>query len=540
MRRNREWLVFLALAIAGCGGGGSGDSEVFEARTINGAENNRAHPEWGMAGIPLMRIAPAVYDDEMSQPTGADRLSARDVSNRCCWQEGVLSNRAGASNYLWQWGQFLDHDITLSEPDRPGEAFDIAVPMGDPMFDPMATGEMMIPMDRSAPMPGTGTDPLNPRNQFNKLTAYIDGSSVYGSDAERAAALRSNDGSGRMRTSAGDLLPFNTDGLENAEAAPGEVPDPTFFVAGDVRANEQVGLTAMHTLFVREHNRLASRIAADEPGLSGDEIYERARARVGALIQVITYNEFLPMLLGPDALGAYSGYRDDVDASIDATFSTAAYRVGHTMLAPVLARLDGDGNPIAEGHLALRDAFFAPSRIVEEGGIEPLLRGLAAGYAQEVDIQVVDDIRNFLFGPPGAGGFDLASLNIQRGRDHGLMDYNLTRMAFGLAPVTSFDEISSDPETVSRLELAYGSVDSIDVWVGGLSEDHVAGAMVGELIYTVVSDQFRRLRDGDRFWYQRVFAGAELAEIEATRLSDVIRRNTDIGAELQDDVFSVR
>ena len=165
-----------------------------------------------------------------------------------------------------------------------------------------------------------------------------------------------------------------------------------------------------------------------------------------AEIQVITYREFLPALLGPGALRPYTGYNPSVDASISNEFSTASYRFGHSALSPTLLCVDRNGNEIAQGHLPLRDAFFNPSRITDEGGIEPLLRGLAAQERQAVDAFVVDDVRNFLFGPPGSGGFDLASLNIQRGRDHVVPSYNDERETMGLGGVSSFSGVSSDPE----------------------------------------------------------------------------------------------
>ena len=136
---------------------------------------------------------------------------------------------------------------------------------------------------------------------------------------------------GRLKTShEGRLLPFNEQGLENEGGRDLE----SLFVAGDVRANEQIGLIAMHTLFVREHNRLADIIADQDPDLSGDEIYQLARKIVGAQNQAVTFNEFLPLLLGPDAIGAYTGYDPSVDPAIASEFSAAAFRVGHTMLSP--------------------------------------------------------------------------------------------------------------------------------------------------------------------------------------------------------------
>jgi hypothetical protein len=471
------------------------------------------------------------YADGVSAPAGAGRPSARAVSNAVHAQSGSIPNPLGASDFVWQWGQFLDHDIDLTEPAHPSEPFDIPVPDGDPFFDPLSTGTALIPLDRSAWDATSGTGPADPRQQVNQITTFIDASNVYGSDPVRAAALRTFTG-GRLRTSPGDLLPFNTGGLPNAGG-----PDPSLFLAGDVRANEQVGLTALHTLFVREHNRQAAEIATAWPTAPDEVLYQEARRRGGALMQALTYNEFLPVLLGPDPLPPYAGYDPGVDPQIANVFSTACYRFGHSMLGAGLLRLDAAGQPIAGGSLALRDAFFAPERITDEGGIDPILRGLAAQVAQDVDVHVIDDVRNFLFGPPGAGGFDLASLNIQRGRDHGLPSYNDLREALGLARKADFAEVSSEPGVRARLASIYADVDEVDAWTGGLAEDPLPGALVGELVFTVLAEQFTALREGDRYWYQARFRGASLLEIETTRLADVIRRNTGIGDELQDDVF---
>ena len=149
---------------------------------------------------------------------------------------------------------------------------------------------------------------------------------------------------------------------------------------------------------------------------------------------------------------------------------------------------------------------------------------------------MIDDVRNFLFGPPGSGGFDLASLNIQRGRDHGLPSYNQARIDYGLAPVGTFAEITSDSEVLARLDATYRSIDEVDIWLGGLCEDPVPGAIVGPLFHAILTDQFERLRDGDRFFYRLM--PAELIEfVEAQTLATVIRNNTTIGREIQDDVM---
>lgn len=501
-------------------------------RTIDGAGNNPFRDDVGAAGTALLRLTEPAYGDGIATLAGQDRPSARAITNAVCAQEEVRPNPRRISDFLWQWGQFLDHDIDLTDGTDPPEPAPISVPEGDPFFDPTGTGEATIDLNRSVYDPETGEE--DPRQQLNEITAWIDASNVYGSDIERAEALRANDGTGRLRTSARNLLPFNEDGLPNAGG-----PSAELFLAGDVRANEQVGLTAMHTLFVREHNRLADEIREDDPNLSGDQVYERARQIVGAQMQVITYQEFLPALLGDEAISPYEGYDPELDARIANIFSTGAYRFGHSALSPLLLRLDGNGEEIAAGHLALRDAFFAPQRITDEGGIGPVLRGLAAQVCQSIDPYVIDDVRNFLFGPPGGGGFDLAALNIQRGRDHGLPSYNDARREFGLRPAVTFGDVTDDPEIAGRLASVYADVEDIDLWVGGLSETPVAGGMVGELFHAVLTEQFEALRDGDRLWYARTLGANRRQQVEATRLSDIIRRNTNIGDEIPDDVFHV-
>jgi hypothetical protein len=508
------------------------DDDIFTARSIDGSGNNVEIPQLGAAGTPLVRQVASDYADGVSQLAGANKLSARAISNLVNQQPATEQpNRIGASDFVWQWGQFLDHDIDLTSGADPVELASILIPAGDPHFDPLNSGSMVMQFERSVYDPDTGTGADNPRQQLNMITTWIDASNVYGSDETRAAALRTNDGTGKLKTSPGDLLPFNLDGLPNAGST-----EPDLFLAGDERANEQAALTSLHVLFVREHNRLAENIRARQPEYTGEQIYQRARRIVGAQIQAITYNEFLPVLLGPGAIAPYAGYDASIDPSICNVFSTALYRFGHSSLSSTLLRVNEFGDVIEYGHLPLKDAFFAPTKLIDEGGIEPLLRGLSRQVHEDVDVFVVDDVRNMLFGAPGSGGFDLAALNIQRGRDHGLPSYNETRVSYGLAPAQSWEDISSDADVQARLASAYATVDDVEVWVGALAEDHMSG-MVGELTFWAMTKQFESLRDGDRFWYQRTLTTAELLEV--TSLASIIRRNTTIGDEIQNNVFLV-
>jgi peroxidase len=163
------------------------------------------------------------------------------------------------------------------------------------------------------------------------------------------------------------------------------------------------------------------------------------------------------------------------------------------------------------------------------------LRHLSSDPSQALDIHIIDDLRNFLVDPPD--GMDLAAINIERGRDLGLGTLNETRVALGFKAYTSFDQLTSDPATAANFAQAYGTIDKVDLWAGGLAEDHAPGAFVGETFQKIIADQFEALRDGDRLWFQNQgFDAQTLKEIESTTLSDLILRDTDT-TDVQSDAF---
>jgi len=516
----------------------------MKCRTFDGSHNNLAHPDWGAAGSHLRRRGEAAYADGRSALAvrGANNPNPRDISNKLARITDTRPNAHRLSDVVWAWGQFIDHELDLTEPDAEEESF------YTPDDDPILPGAK-VEFHRSLFDEQTGQN--SPREQINQISAYMDATNVYGASPTRAAALRRFDGTGRLRTSDGpdgDLPPYNVAGLSNAGS--GRLDARRMFVAGDVRANEHAVLTAMHTLFVREHNRLCADIMARRGVLAGNDeaIYQLARKIVGGLMQVITYEEFLPALLGPNALSPYTGYKDDVDASIWNTFSTAAYRLGHSMLSGTLPINNGPNqngpnqNGKAGRTMQLRTAFFNP-KLVEVNGIAPFLGGLPHQVMQEIDVNIVEDVRSFLFGPPNPEErtlLDLAALNIQRGRDHGLPDYNQCRADFGLPKVHKFSDITTDKFVAKTLLDLYGDVDSVDPWIGGLAEDHLPDSSVGPFIWAVLVDQFQRLRDGDRFWYEYDphLPDEWKREIADTRLVDVIRRNTHL-TDIPDTVFVV-
>jgi peroxidase len=508
-------------------------------RTFDGTNNNLSLDKkaWGSANIPLLRELPAVYGPNNSL-NGASRPSPRAVSNLVVDEPVTIFNARNLSTVVYLWGQFLDHDITLT-PTGNTESVPIQLPGDEELFTEP------ISFFRSAVHPGTGV--TNTRQQTNLNTAWIDGSVVYGSDLQRAKWLRTFR-CGKMKTSAGNLLPWNTTTGEHSAPIDPNAPSMAndgnktikTFVAGDVRASEHPVLASFHTLFVREHNRICNTLIAR--GLRDDElIYQTARKIVGALIQNITYNEFLPAL--GVTLRPYRGYNSNVRPDLTNIFATAAFRLGHTMVADEVLLFDNKCQPMDPEALELDELFWNPDLLVSLKP-EAFLKGIAAHTQYETNIKINSVLRNLLFGDPASPvrfGVDLASLNIQRGRDHGLPDYNTVRKFYTGVSATRFSDISRNDTLARNLRSLYRSINNVDLWTGVLSEDLIPGTSIGRLAHEVQRVQFEKLRDGDYYYFERdpYFPSDVRRNIRETQLSEVIKRNTAI-TNLQTNMFFVR
>ena len=526
----------------------------LEEAPLDGVGNNELHPRWGAAGGRLRRVAPAAYEDGAEVPRGglSGRLpGARMLSNALGDEAGAgLVCGRGLTELATQLGQLLAHDLSHTVPlasATPAGFFPIDIPRGDPVFDLTSQGGKLLRFRRSAFDPSTGDSATQPRQQTNKITSYIDGSCIYGSDAGRLAALRTRSG-GRLRASQGGAsLPPNFGGAPNDN--PLGRPTRELRLAGDARANIQPGLLALHTLWLREHNAVAdaARLRLQHrPELSDEMLFQVARRVVVAELQAVTFTQYLPALLGADAIPPYAGYRPEVDASISTEFSTAAFRFGHSQVHDDLLLVMADG--ATPGALLLNESYFRARELLSslEGGVDPLLRGMVGRPARAVDLRSADGVRNFLFGPAATGGLDLFAANIQRGRDHGLPDYNAVRAALGLTPAQSFEEVTSDPTLARRLAGLYGDIGELDLYVGGLCEDRLPASAVGPTFHAILVEQFTRLRDGDRFWYQRIFLPAEVAALESVTIGELLSRHVylndhaDILTALQGNPFLTR
>ena len=314
------------------------------------------------------------------------------------------------------------------------------------------------------------------------------------------------------------------------------------FAAGDSRVNEQMLLASMHTLWVREHNRIAKLLKRYNRHWSGEKVYQEARKIVIAEIQHITYNEYLPKIIGNNALPKYSGYKPNIDATVANSFAAAAYRFGHSLVRPTLSQLNANYDPVAP-ELPLFKAFFNNKYLLDHG-IERFLFGAIGNYSENTDRRVAKGLVTQLFQRPGAShGLNLIAINIQRGRDHGLQGYSYWREFCNLTYSYSFDDVINeipDEETRELLKKLYNDrTDHADLFVAGLAESLVHGAMVGPTFRCLLRDQFMRLRDGDRFFYENrgVFKSLELREIKKTNLAKIMCDNMKGMVSVQKDVF---
>ena len=480
-----------------------------------------------------------------------NRPSARVISNATSKLEKgeSIPNTNGLSALNWKFGQLINHDLNLGRVGN--ERLPIDIPADDPIFTLDATplptisiqqnGGLQFEITRNEFAPGTGVIQNGeqiPGQAPNDLTHWLDLSAVYGSDEVFSKAVRAFS-EGKLLVFSKETWAVNDDLLpaDKNNLTQGGLFQGVGFLAGDDRVSEQDGLVSQHTIWLRNHNRITVELSRYHPDWNDEQIFERARQINIAQYQKVVMYEWLPFQIG-NVIDEYTGYDSSLVPEISDEFNAAGLRLGHSQTGNKIETIDADGNTTT---LALSNTFGADN--VKVGSdVDNILRGSVATVDEEVDTNIVFDLRNALF-PPAGVGFDLYSANMQRGRDRGLADYNEVRASFDLERVTSFNEITSDNELAQTLEDLYHTVEDIDLLVGILAEDSVTPSGSGETIRAILVEQFERLRGSDRFWYERsiedggYFTPEEIEEIQQTTYADIIKLNTEI-SNLATNVFS--
>ena len=509
-------------------------------RAIDGECNSIMHPSWGAASTPFGRIVAPWYADghgsprggwESAQEPGTMTGNSRNVILPCNRSaDAMLPNPRRVSKVIHTeeshpesrntlmlvlMGQFLDHDITLSpeshvalerccasmdelSEELQDKCFAVRVPEDDAHFNDRSSGDRQeedpcngyLSLTRSVPFCEGHELPV--RRQFNAITAFVDASNVYASDNENAHIIRTHL-DGEMKVDSSNLLPIVGDE----------------HMAGDVRAIENPALASIHTLWVREHNRVARRLSRRlrrrNVVLTDEDLYQRTRRIVIAEMQNVVYGQWLREVVGPEIYEnlhldptSDSSYDPEVDPSIYNSFAAAAFRFGHSMIQDFFVNVAATTS--ARSSWRLKDNFF--NETIYRADCDAVLNGLQYDQAQTMDADVVPDLTRGLFQNLERAG-DLVSRNLQRAREHGVAGYNEFREACGMERACSWDEPPSNipSEAWERLSTLYDSPSDIDLFTAGLLEDQLPGANVGATFGCLIGGQFKALKFGDRFFF---------------------------------------
>uniref|UniRef100_A0A0N4ZC99 peroxidase n=1 Tax=Parastrongyloides trichosuri TaxID=131310 RepID=A0A0N4ZC99_PARTI len=515
-------------------------------RTFDGTCNNLDNPLKGAAFRQYLRLLPPAYDGgSMGEPVDSlnpTRPTAREAC-RLLLSSGQVVNHDTFNTLMMQFGQFLSHDMskTTLQPTSqckncspvPSKCIPIKISPKD--RNEGFKKKECLKMSRSAPICGTGQ--TTPRQQLNENSGFIDGSAIYGSSTKDLHKFREGR-TGFLKMTAFNnklFLPFDTSkcvSKQNCVAS---------FTTGDIRGNLFVGLASLHILFAREHNRIARSLQAMNPGWSGDRVFQEARKINGGVLQHIVYTQYLPKIMGTamdSIIGSYKGYDNTVDPTVSNVFVTAGFRFGHGMIQEVFKRIDGSGNSIPDGPLNFGDGVFKSAKLLFEGGIDPIVRGLLLQPVKRPH-RMTPAITERMF-----GSTDLGAVNINRGREHGTPSYNAWREFCGGKRATSFEDFSDhilDKNVRGGLAKAYQSPDDVDLYVGAMLEDPVVGGLIGSTLSCIVGNQFKRSRDGDRFYYENpgIFTPEQLQQIKNGSLSRIICDNGDSFQVITEDAFLV-
>ncbi|KAK2585041.1 hypothetical protein KPH14_008561 [Odynerus spinipes] len=549
-----------------CGDAFNNQCRTNRYRTFDGSCNNLNNPMWGAANTRYGRLLLPKYGDGIQAPTrsvtGSELPLSRLVSFTLFPSVTVKDNRLTLA--AMQWGQFITHDMAmidgstqskkhvtqcctddgcllrrdLSDP----KCYPIVIPYNDPVYrkstiECLEFVRSVTDLDR-----GCNSRYKSAAEQLTVVTHYLDLSLVYGSNQQVANNLRLGI-AGRMRVDVRSNREWPPTPANKSALCDVESSSDVCYDTGDVRANQNPQLTVLHILLLREHNRIAGKLARLNPHWSDETIYQETRRIVIAEHQHISYYEWLPLFLGSkqtreskilyDTNDYVNDYNPRVDPSVLNEHSTAAFRYFHSLIAGFL-KLIGEQRGSVSPPLRLSDHFNRPAVIEQDGNMDHLTRGLSYQPEMASDQYFDEEITIYLFRNGRRLGSDLRATDIQRNRDHGLASYNDYREYCHLPRANNWNDFKDyiSEENIQKLASLYAHPDDVDLTVGGSLERDVPGTLVGPTFLCILLEQFYRTRVGDRFWYENsnqdtAFTKEQLNEIRKASISRLFCDNGD-------------
>jgi len=580
-------LVFASLTLAtdpACIG-------LESVRSFDGTCNNLENPTWGAVNALFLRGPEGVEfrPFNLADPT----QNPRSISN------SVLKGTNGikTDNCVNQLGvtfsQFVTHDILRMR--RTGNSSSAAIPVidtNDSFFN-------FFPVR-----------PANPRINHklldlvlnedgdltvaNEVNSFLDLSTVYGNDLTTANGLRSMVG-GKLKTQdyfnvSVSFAPFGvpvsaTGDLLNYMPSRATVPQPQFpplspssqyFSAGEQRANNNLGLITLQLLFFREHNRLATALAASNPTWTDEQLFQTARKLNIAQYQHFIFDEWLESLLGPNYEAKdYKGYKPSVspNPTISMMFPATAFAFGHTSV---------DNYQLIDANFTYvyGSAFLSTvplvgqtaGPVVTAAGVSVyaknpgnVVRSLVYSKSAKTDLIVNEVLRTIPFpdfSDPNSVGIDTAALTIMDSYLAGIPNYATIReqwlnpknpgsgssVLYGkggcyegttVDPIQCFKRITNDDTTAAVLQTVFKKVNKLDPFVGLLAEPVEDGHYLGKTLRNIIGSEFLRLRDGDRFYFENTMTASEIGNIKSTSMADLVRNNFPEIGNIPDNLFYV-
>uniref|UniRef100_A0A915D5A7 Chorion peroxidase n=1 Tax=Ditylenchus dipsaci TaxID=166011 RepID=A0A915D5A7_9BILA len=547
-------------------------------RQIDGHCNNVENPQWGANYSPFQRLLPPDYADGISEPrrssflingnTRAPLPNPRLLSNLLFREPSSMMKDVVAITSHFSFFIYSDmvhiggvqlfvgpkqlplpccSEAGKSHPD----CMSISLAPDDVRFRGFVN---CMEYSRTVAAPRSAKCALGPREQANQATSFLDGSTIYGSTMERMKKLRSFH-NGRLVTSHESPnsreLPPTMDLLEQVFsphfACANSVPS-SCFIGGSEHINFLPSIAALHSLFIRQHNRIAKELQNYNKQWTDEQLFQETRRIVVAQLQHITYNEYLPILLGretwkkyalnPHTASAGTSTSDTYDLNVDPSVLNSFAIVGqffYTMFDSRLAQYGGDGLRIMDRPLS--EYMNEPSSLFFNDKIDGILRYLIRQHVQEPGLHMTSEFKDKLFKNNGNLGLDLGALILQTGRDHGIPGYTAWREKCGGSPVHSFDDLEDlvvDPKRILPiLSRHFKNVEDVDLLILGLAERPLKGSLVGATLGCILSLQYQKTKLGDRYWYENrlgpwSFSEVQLAEIRKTSLAQIICANTDL------------
>ncbi|NXA33140.1 DUOX2 oxidase, partial [Eudromia elegans] len=524
---------------------GAQENVLWEVQRYDGWYNNLLHRSRGSAGASLLRLLPANYADGVYQALQEPLVpNARQLSDAVARGPSGLPSRRNTTVLGVFFGfHVLSEILEAEKPGCPAEFLNIRIPAGDPVFDPASTGDVILPFQRIQWALGTGQSPNNPREQINAVTSWLDGSSIYGPSHSWSDALRSFSG-GKLASGPNELFPRETDGRipmwKALDPSTGQGGPQGIYDLGSAWGNENPFLQAESIVWFRYHNHWATRLSEEHPTWSDEDLFQHARKRVIATFQSIVLYEWLPALLGRD-VPAYTGYQQHMDPSLSPEFAVAASLFLASMVPPGVYKRGPTCQFQPDPALRLCNSYWSRkgTRLQRAEDTDSLLLGMSSQIAEQEDNIVVEDLQDYWYGPLKYTRTDYVASWLQRGRDLGLPTYNQAREQFGLEPLQTWTDLGahSGQQVLKQVAALYANdVARLELLPGGMLEANMS------LFSAIILDQFVRLRDGDRFWFENtrngLFTEEETQSIRNTTFHDLLVAVTYANStEVQSKVF---